>query len=184
VIVHRVMNELVKQRLEKMKEKDDRTIWVTDLIGCKRKAELRKMYPFVLPNSVILGYFAHLGFASYVSEVGGLSEVEYEKNLDGYVIRGRIDAIIDNTVVEFKTAKQVDKPFAHHVMQVRLYMWLSNMTKAVIVYVTPERFVEFKIDKPYRTEDVRELIANWSSPRFDWECKKCEFRVVCEYAKC
>ncbi|MCG2909640.1 MAG: Dna2/Cas4 domain-containing protein, partial [Stygiolobus sp.] len=102
------------------------------------------------------------------------------------------DAIIqqnnERIVVEIKSAKG-DKglPLEHHKAQLQLYLWLFNVRKGILIYVTPDRVTEYIIDQPADEVGVirltEETLRASKAPRYQWECKYCVFKVICPNIK-
>ena len=68
-------------------------------------------------------------------------------------------------------------------MGILLYKWLFNLNKVYLLYITPERIVEFEINESLGNEDVLKLVKDTLSirkvPRYSWECKYCPFTILC-----
>jgi CRISPR-associated exonuclease Cas4 len=147
---------------------------------------------------MLLGDMVHLGLEKLMVELGSgwKAEVPVEKvfNVDGteYRVLGRIDLVQYEDsrplrVVEIKTVRQLQAPtpYEHHVMQLKVYLELLNVDEGYLVYITPERAVEFRIERGGVDveELVRQTVYDVSKPRFNWECRYCAFRRICPFAK-
>ena len=90
-------------------------------------------------------------------------------------------------VVEIKTARQLqdNTPYEHHVLQLKVYMELLNVDEGYLVYVTPDRLVEFRVERGGVSveELLRQTVYDVARPRFSWECRYCPFRKICPYAR-
>lgn len=185
----------VKDELHRIEElKDPRLIYVTDLVGCTRKYHLRKTYPELtikFEPSAILGNLVHAGLASLLVEKGFETEVEIsaEIDVDGekYVLKGRVDALKrdDGLVVEIKTARSIhDVPREHHLAQLKIYLEILNYDHGLLVYITPEKIVEFQVKKEGvgLKSLVKTLVEDAAHPKYDWECAYCFFRKLCPFA--
>ncbi len=177
---------VISWRLRELEKHEKNGIWVTDLIRCPLKREFEERYPelhkaTVFTPSTILGSLVHLGLENLLSsELNAEVEVRREKVIGDYKIVGRIDAIIGKVGVEIKSSRaDIDIPYEHHVLQARIYNWLYDLEKTVLVYVTPDRFAEFPIEDSAKEEEILRLIVDKKAPKYDWECRYCHFSVIC-----
>ncbi|MEM0500722.1 MAG: PD-(D/E)XK nuclease family protein, partial [Ignisphaera sp.] len=114
--------------------------------------------------------------------------LDLDKNTYAYVIKGRIDAIVGDYIIEIKSgSSDRNLPYEQHIIQTRIYMWLSNLDKAILLYVTPNRIVEYQIkgtmsDKEI-TELVKSIITGQPAPRYIWECKYCIYSILCPFKR-
>lgn len=200
-----IVNELyrIKQRdfSEKLRElTDPRIIYVTDLVSCSHKRSMRLSFPllsFKFEPPLVLGDLVHAGLGFLLAENGWEAEVQIEKSyiIDGkeYVLKGRADLVRrgkngkPETVVEIKTSRDLpeNNPREHHVMQLRIYMQLLGANRGYLLYVTPEKLVEFEIEPAEMDIEglIRETIYDLQTPRYEWECRYCSFRKICPYAR-
>lgn len=184
------MNE--KYRHEHLPDK----VHVHDLIRCKHKSELEVLFPegshklspvlflgeavdeFV--KNLILNYKEKL-FKDLVSTT---SEVEKKISINGreITIIGRPDIIMRDSVIEIKYSRTPeDKPLEHHIAQLKLYMYLTNKKKGILIYFTPHGLREFVFEEEISDNYVQELVDSWKTPRYDWECQYCNYREICPY---
>ena len=126
-------------------------LWVSDITGCRYKAELGLDYPNLLAadslrGPLIQGALIHEGFRG-IAGYGdpAVFEVPVQVRLgDGTVLRGRIDALFWDPkeglleVVELKTGRDVkdEEGSTHHVMQAWIY---SLMLTEKSLEVDPDR---------------------------------------------
>lgn len=196
-LVDIIYRHRIEETVKRIDKKLDNEFYVTDLVYCPLKYRYQKLYKELTIASAInpttlLGEFAHHGIEKILIEILGSdsvkTEVECEKSIEVegalYIIRGRVDALIGDYVVEIKTSKSdVSIPQNHHILQTRLYLWLTNYKKALLLYVTANRITEFVIDKPATDGEVSDLIrgtiAGAPAPRYSWECKYCTYSVLC-----
>ncbi|MCS7111361.1 MAG: CRISPR-associated protein Cas4 [Ignisphaera sp.] len=185
-----------KKRLE---EKLRNEIYVTDLIYCPLKYKYQKLYKELALGTAfspitLYGEIIHQGLERLLQLLFGMDnikvEVEYEKsvrtNLDNntYIIKGRVDAIVKDYIIEIKSSSS-DKnlPHEHHITQARLYLWLSNLNKALLIYITPSRIVEFQVKGAVSDEEliklVETVITGRPAPRYSWECRYCTYSILC-----
>ena len=193
-LLYRWKIEDARRRLESKAENE---LYVTDLVLCPLKPKFQRMYrELALAHSfaplALMGEFAHMGLERVLQEILGEDvvkvEVEYERDIAvngrSYVIKGRIDAIVGDTVLEIKTGRSdANIPHQHHVQQVRLYLWLTGLRKGVLLYVTPERLVEYPITDPASDGEVmdavRSVLSGEPAPRYQWECQYCPYAQLC-----
>lgn len=177
-------------------------VYVTDLTSCSMKRIMRIRYPllsFRFEPPIILGELVHTGLEKILMDKGWKAEVQVEKrvNIDGteYLLKGRADLVKYSQddeskaeeIVEIKTGRDLplNAPHEHHALQLRIYLDLFGAKKGYLVYITPERIVEFSVDpEPVDIETlIRETIYNERAPRYEWECRYCPYRRICPFAK-
>ncbi len=198
-----IVNLLYSWRMDearkRLEEKLDNEIYVTDLIYCPLKYKYQKIYRElalgVAFNPVALyGEIIHQGLERLLSILFGVDnirvEVEYKKtiylNLDNntYIIKGRVDAVVGDYVIEIKSSSS-DKnlPYEHHIIQTKIYLWLSNLNKALIIYITPNRIVEYQVEGAISDRELIGLVENiitcQQTPRYPWECRYCTYSILC-----
>lgn len=177
---------VISWRLRELEKHERDGIWVTDLIRCPLKKEFEEKYPELYRASVftpntILGSLVHVGLESILSsELNAEIEVKAEKQIGEYKIVGRIDAIVGKVGIEIKTSRaDIDIPYEHHVLQAKIYNWLYDLEKTVLVYVTPDRFAEYCVEDRVSEDEILKLIVEKIAPKYDWECRYCHFSVIC-----
>ncbi|EWG07443.1 MAG: CRISPR-associated protein Cas4 [Candidatus Aramenus sulfurataquae] len=196
---------MIVELLAKMKlqdflahQREENTFYVTDLVRCPLKTEYEKKYREVavsqaLTPATILGELVHRGLESVIQIEGYnvRSEVEAEKVISvgkEVKIKGRCDIMLEKdgerTIVEIKSSRSdAGIPHTHHVMQLRIYLWLFNAKKGILFYVTPDRFTEYEVNEPMDEASIVNLVQQTldknPSPRFQWECKYCQFSIMC-----
>ncbi len=156
--------------------------------------------------NIIVGRNIHLVLQKYFPL--GKKEVTVQKgyrasNGDTFTIVGRVDVLCEDYIIEFKSISELfDKlrlPIPHHYDQVQLYMWLTNTSKAYILYIAkkvrsggqPYRIVEV-----YRDEKrIGELLDKAAKlhralksgvppePTPNALCRYCEFKDRCSACK-
>lgn len=180
---------------------------VTDLVRCPLKRIYERKYPeLTLQNLLypkfILGDLVHLGLQYLLRENSERveTEVEVERRIripemitslterresTEAVIKGRIDVLINNEVIyEIKFSNNdLSIPKPHHKLQVMLYKWLIDSSEAFLIYITPERITEFEVSEVLTDDEVANLVKECMNcmkvPRYEWECKYCIFRGIC-----
>jgi len=189
-IIYKLLRILIADRIVHISDKKEKNVvWVSDLIRCKLKGEYELLYTelYDIQPYQVLGYLLHMGLEKFLAMTQeGMSEYDVEKEIDGVKITGRIDFLTDDTVYEIKYMRdhRDNKPLEHHVLQTRIYMWMTDRKKGKIIYVTPNRIAEYDITDPMNDDEVRILLEERDKiPRWDWECKYCEWSKICPKAK-
>ncbi|MCC6017092.1 MAG: CRISPR-associated protein Cas4 [Desulfurococcaceae archaeon] len=200
-IVDKLYRWRIDEAVKKLESKLDNEFYVTDLIYCPLKYRYQKMYKELTISSAInpttlLGELTHYGVEKILIDLFGPEnvklEVDYEKGIevDGvlYIVKGRIDAIIGDWVIEVKTSRSdISIPQNHHVMQTRIYLWLTGFNKALLLYITSNRVAEYIVDKPASDGEIADLlrstITGAPAPRYPWECRYCTYSTLCPYKK-
>lgn len=170
--------------------------WVSDLVRCPIKREFEIKYPEIALTNIyspyyILGDLIHKGLESIVSEeLSAKIEVETSKDIQlssgkKVMVKGRIDCIVttekgENIGVEIKSARaDVGIPQQHHIDQVRIYNWLFDLTKSILIYVTYNRVTEYEIREKASIEEIIYRIEDRRAPRYSWECNYCIYSILC-----
>lgn len=196
------MKAKIVEHIMHMQKKQSDTIYVTELIACPLKPEYEKQFPelalasIVATPSTILGDIVHKGMREFLTNIAKEHnatisfEVEAEKQVKTFKIKGRADAILEDngtrTVIEIKTSR-TDKyiPMDHHKQQLRIYMWLFGAQNGKLVYITPDRISEYDITNPASDNEVQKLVEEYINktriPRYQWECTYCPYNVLCPY---
>ncbi len=175
---------------EHKKLRESGGIEVTDLIRCPLKRGFEEKYPELYKASAytpatILGSLVHLGLEKILSnELNAEIEIKHERNIGEYKIVGRIDAKLGKVGIEIKFSRaDFEIPYEHHILQVKIYNWLFDLEKTVLIYITPDRVTEFIVDEKMEEEEIVRLIVDKTAPRYDWECRYCFFSVLCPNKK-
>lgn len=170
--------------------------WVSDLVRCPIKREFEIKYPEIALTNIyspyyILGDLIHKGLESIVSEeLSAKIEVETSKDIQlssgkKVMVKGRIDCIVttekgENIGVEIKSARaDVGIPQQHHIDQVRIYNWLFDLAKSILIYVTYNRVTEYEIREKASIEEIIYRIEDRRAPRYSWECNYCIYSILC-----
>jgi len=193
-----IFRYLLEERKKHVRDNPD-TYYVTDLLQCAYKRELSMKFPELsaytsFEPAVVMGILVHEGLEKILSEMDIEVEVEGEKTIEDpeadriYVVKGRADAIVttdDGRVgIEIKTSRNANNiPYEHHIDQARLYNWLFDLKKTILVYITPTKLVEYEIVGPMDEKMILHIINSSTSPLYEWECKYCPFSKVCPKSK-
>lgn len=196
MIIEKIYERKLQDYLQHKKEEN--TFYVTDLVKCPLKLRYENQYKELITGeffspAAVMGELVHHGLEDFLkSEFNAQVEVEGEREavIDGKTIkiRGRADAIIEKdgekVVIEIKSTR-TDKnlPLDHHKLQLQIYLWMFNTKKGLLVYITPDRVTEYKVDSPLDEAEVlrlvREAIRMNKAPKYAWECSYCRFSIVC-----
>ena len=185
----------IRERISKILEKGENEIWVSDLVLCPLRSYFRKLVPELeSPTaSTILGDIVHWGLEKWFKEVKNADvEVEVERDFElpmgKFKIKGRIDVLLDDEVIELKYMRRMkgSEVLPHHLLQTRIYMWMVETDRGRVIYVTPDAIVEYTVDEPVTDRDVERLIVRYinmdTSEIGEWECQYCSFSQWCSPA--
>ena len=171
-------------------------IHVHDLVRCKHKSELETLFPetaSTLSPILFLGEavdeFVKMLVVTYKDKLFEKLETttgEFEKtvNFNGkeITIIGRPDILLEDSVIEIKYSRTPeDKPLEHHINQLKIYMFLTNKNKGVLVYFTPRGLREFTFEEEVKEDFIHSILETWGSPRYEWECQYCNYKEICPY---
>ena len=185
-VIERLINDDYVEHMKYATERKDNEIFVSELVLCKQRAEFNKRYYYMYQpnNSALIGKLIHRGLELFLYAFNQVEyEKEFSKQLGDYIVRGRVDVITEDEVIEIKTGMdhRDTKPSEHHLQQVRLYMWLTGKQKGRIVYVTYGKLAEYEVTDACSDDEVAYMIDNWLSPRYEWECDYCQFKNLCPH---
>lgn len=196
-ILYRIKKESIEER-----RREEDVYWVTDLVRCPLKREYEILYPEIRMSSIfspsaIMGDLVHLGLeeilrkrldnATVLIEVEGARRVSLPSGREAEV-RGRCDVIVElggaKLGVEIKTSRSdIRIPLEHHIDQARIYNWLFNLERTYLVYITPERITQYPVDQRASEEEIVSRISSKAYPRYLWECRYCDYSVLCPFKK-
>jgi CRISPR/Cas system-associated exonuclease Cas4 (RecB family) len=190
--------EQILKVLCKRKERGEREIYVTDVTKCLKKAYYSILRPKEIAPQAISGRLLHEAFARNLQQSLPLFfEVGFAFGLEnGWVLRGRCDAIAGDAVYEFKFTRSIGKAKenAGYYLQLQLYCYAFRAKKGYLVLIDRETFdMEFVEIQPdiyvaeKLIEDAKYLceclekreIPKKLSPRFDGECEFCDYVELC-----
>lgn len=178
---------------EKYKGEGKTILFVPELCECSEKRRMRQKFPEIERAEI---YNPRFAVGQLIEEALRHRFKGEEKNctkeliVDGkpYLISGTIDIIEPEEKipieVKYQTSLQ-DKPLEHHILQLRLYLWLIGSERGELLYVSPEGLKSFVIEEPLADKEVVELIKDGKSPRWsEWECQYCPYRQFCSKSNC
>jgi CRISPR/Cas system-associated exonuclease Cas4 (RecB family) len=184
-----------------------REIYVTEAISCLRKAWLRVHYNASPPptSAMIAGKLFHIALQEMFKNDEILKdcqfEVECSYNLPrGWVLRGRADAILGDSIFEFKFTREpyFNEAKDMYYLQTSIYCKMLNKPKGFLIMIDRGRWVVDvitvepeeqvwnetlqRVTKLIDLLEKRTLPKN-ESPRFKFECEHCEWRMFCDKEK-
>ena len=137
-----LLDALTKARFETHTPRNGRVVWVSEIAACLRRAYLDRVSPKPVSFSVQavreMGAAVHKLLASVLRNNGMESEVSVARVVDGYLVKGRVDAIIFEddgvAVLEAKTAEDTSlrEDFAR---QARFYAAMLGASRAYVLVV-------------------------------------------------
>ncbi|RLG82989.1 MAG: CRISPR-associated protein Cas4 [Thermoprotei archaeon] len=187
----------IEEFRERVRSKGENELWVTDLVSCPLKTKFVKQYAELAEAAAftpvtVWGELTHRGFEDVLKILfppeDVVTEVEVSKSVvvEGreYFIKGRVDAMYKDIVIELKTARSdYSIPHEHHILQVKLYLWITGKEKGILIYITPERIAEYEVTNDLTDDNVKELVLDVIKerkvPKYSWECKYCPYTKVC-----
>ncbi|MBO3768084.1 MAG: hypothetical protein QXS21_03155 [Thermoproteota archaeon] len=194
-LVVSIFHDLLKKYLDERervreiwKAKGKEVVFVHELCECAYKRKLRLIFPEIEKASFfnprfLVGHFIELAVKILLNDQKDhLVSKELFVNGKQLLVCGHIDAIFNELPVEIKYQTDLQGiPHEHHILQLKLYSWLSNSSFGLLVYISPEGVKIFKIENDLNDEKVIELFRKESSPMWvEWECNYCVFERFCE----
>ncbi len=166
---------------------------------CPRKAYYEYVYGPRLSERgvryVNLGITLHDFILKGFAERGYMVEVPFEFRVNDEVrIRGRIDGLSVDHVLELKTTAYLPKkPREHHIAQVSLYMRATGRSRAYLLYVSRNDLSRRVFEVPFDEAAFNRAILSAlkihealkggvppdPEPVASWECRDCPFKNLC-----
>lgn len=197
------MDELARSIKEEFltfdsKPRDFKEIYVTEVIWCLRKAFFNLRFnanPIVTSADAVIGKLLHLSLPKILKYV--LIDAKYEVSCgyhlkDGFLLKGRADAVTGDCVYEFKFSTPYTEAKPFYVAQVNAYAKMLEKNEWVLVTIDKRTFdvevLRSKTDEAgfksvvERAETVIECLKKNmvpSGPEFEWECKSCPYNIIC-----
>lgn len=186
MIADKIFNWRLSEHLKHKREPG--VIYVTDLIYCPLHRILEEQYPILATAetynpTTIIGSLIHIGLENLLKEwFNAETEVEGTIQIGEVTIKGRIDAVTGNTGIEIKTARSdINIPHPQHIDQCAIYNSMFNLEKTILVYITPDRIIEYEVNKRYSEPDIFKLLTSKQTPRYQWECSYCRYSILCQH---
>ena len=187
------------------REREPKTIYVTDLTGCLRAAFYELYFranPLPTPP-MVLGRLLHAVLKDVL--VKEFADAEYEKRCEyvlgeGWKLVGRADIVTGDAVYEFKFTRGLgfNKAEPAYAAQVSAYCFMLGKSVGYLVDVDRDTFdvqvLEVKPDEDLWKNMLNEASVlidsvrkgeppTLNSPRFGFECKQCAWRIVCDIGR-
>jgi len=194
-----ILKALLDGRDKKRKRpKDRQRFGVTRLVGdCLRRSyyDLTEEVPISLEKLWIFsrGHAIHNFFQAHMDEKE--CEIFRSKSFSAFDVIGYIDAIHDNTVLEFKTTNNIPTEPKHtHTLQTQAYFSMlppeeqQNIEKIKIIYFSLNKIKVYEVPKrnilPYleaRGTLLAKALTSLVPPNREegWICNVCDFNKIC-----
>jgi CRISPR/Cas system-associated exonuclease Cas4 (RecB family) len=190
--------EQILKVLCERRERGEREIYVTDVTKCLKKAYYSILRQKEIAPQAIIGKLLHEAFAKSLQQALPLFfEVGFALGLEnGWVLKGRCDAIAGDIVYEFKFTRSISKAKENvgYYLQLQLYCYAFRAKKGYLVLIDRDTFgMEFIEVQPdvyvaeRLIEDAKYLceclekreVPGKLSPRFGGECEYCDYVDLC-----
>ena len=172
------------------------TVFVTEITQCLRKSYFQRKYGFRPAGEkaviLMLGSALHYIVQKYSDYDGKLVEVPVKAEFEGVELKGRVDLLLDDSVVELKTVIKVpDSVLEHHRDQLLLYMFMSGRERGYVVYVGKKDGAVEAYEVQNDPERLKTLLSRAKKlsqhlmnnekpdPEPSWLCRFCEYRRIC-----
>jgi len=183
----------------------DNEIHVHEIVQCMRKSYYERKYGSSDYNHLSdkkcvilgLGLLTHEKLEELFSQMfNAKCEKTYEREVKvnglTFKVIGTVDVIYDHTLIDLKTVNKIpDEPYDHHYLQLQMYMWLTGLHEAYIVYIC-KRDGTVKIYQVIRSDKViKQLmerlhyyatcVSSDIVPKAEhsYLCKYCEYSLEC-----
>ncbi|MEM4593393.1 MAG: PD-(D/E)XK nuclease family protein, partial [Sulfolobales archaeon] len=141
----------------------------------------------------VVGQEVHRALQDVLRSDGWEVEVGVSLQLDGFVLRGRIDAVKEDAILEFKTVGSLptDGPYSSHVLQAQAYLAMVGGSRAYLVYLSRNdgKVKVYRVDPNKqalkqvveRAKQLHQALKSGRPPqstRGPW-CEHCSFKLAC-----
>jgi len=136
----------------------DHRVGVSELGSCIRKAWYKRRFPKMPDFESALRMFIGRLFHLYIEKDYENTEVSVTYDTGKGIIAGKIDAIVGDTAIDFKSKRDLKKisqygPLTRDVNQVKFYAYMADLKRAKLLY--------YKISPPVKYEgSVDEFILS------------------------
>ena len=107
---------------------------------CLRKAyygRTRTSKPTPIEFIKVVGNDVHAMLQGVLQNDGWDTEVSISLPLRDFILVGRVDAVRDGEILEFKTAEEVpERPYRSHELQVQAYMNIVHAKRGYLIYLS------------------------------------------------
>jgi len=193
--VNKYLTDEATKRFEE--KKTPLNVFYPSSVGqCIVKAYNEKLNPTMFPVDTykifLIGNLTHEWLQTKIYP-DGKHEVPIRWEEKDIIISGRIDCLLDDVIIEFKSIAKLDyvksKPKPEHVEQLNLYLHALKMIKGRIVYVTKNNLEIVEHEVEYSEKLYKKTIAYFRriywyvSRRVQPKVKRCTTPWSCEYCK-
>ena len=193
--MNKYLQDEADKRLEEKKTPLN-TFYPSSVGQCIVKAYHEKLEPKTFPVDTyklfVIGNLTHEWLQSKIY-ADGQNEVPIKWEEGDIIISGRIDCILGDTILEFKSIAKLDyvqsKPKPEHLEQINLYMHKTGIHKGKIIYVTKNNLEIIEHDVEYseklykKTINYFKRIYWYVSRKVEPKVKRCTTPWSCEYCK-
>ena len=201
-----LIDELIGALKEKY-DKERKGCHISDICLCPRESVFRRLNPSALSTMDFMFFIMGSGQHDVIQSLRhwlGNKRMITEKSISYKSVRGHVDAIIDDVVVEIKTQRTKEHSLkSHYVTQIKSYMAMLNrkfgkvFTISLVNYNTPFKIWDITMTDEEITKQ-REWIEqegkqyrkalrmkDWKIARavkgteLDWKCGYCKFKQPC-----
>ncbi|MEM4436134.1 MAG: CRISPR-associated protein Cas4 [Thermosphaera sp.] len=198
IIDEAVVNRWIQRYLSiNYKSLKDDEITVTEAVSpCLRRsyyARTRVTQPTPVEFLKVAGQDIHLALQDILRGEGWDVEVSVALPVNDFVLRGRIDAVKEDTIIEFKTSSNMpeDSPYESHELQAQAYITMMHASQAYIIYLSrangktkvyrihPNKQALKQVVE--RAKQLHQALKNGQPPqrtRGPW-CSYCSYRPNC-----
>lgn len=189
--------KLSRQKLREEYEKQGyKIVFAHELSQCSRKPVMADQLQALdlsvsWKPAVLLGEVVERGIEKYLTSLGFSPPSKpwskiVSANGEMYVVVGSPD-FVDNVekpyrVVDVKYTASQPSVKDHHIVRMRVYLWLTGAQEGILLYVSPEGLKSYTVIETMTDREVASLIETRPAPMWDWECKLCPFESYCNQA--
>jgi len=199
--IDKIFSDMKRKYLESREElrakhrrKGKILIFVHELCECSNKRKMRQRFPEIEraetynPRFLVGELIEEALKKRFKSEGDHVYTKELNINGKIYVISGMIDIIDPETKIPIEVKYQTfiqGKPYEHHILQLKLYLWLIDAERGELLYISPEGIKSYVVQNSLTDKDVVRLIEEEKSPRWpEWECCYCPYQQFCSKSNC
>lgn len=136
--------------------------YVSELVvGCLKKSYLSKIEPAKITRTQLRYFSIGTIFHNFIEELfkDFDSEVKFEKKFDDFLVKGRIDLMNKEYIVEIKTcSKVVLRPREEHLAQLNFYLGMAERKKGMLVYINKNNFEIYQFEFSFNKLKFQENI--------------------------
>lgn len=179
------------------KPREPRELYVTEVIGCLRKAYFNVKFnanPVVESSDAVFGKLVHLALPVILKDILKAEfEVPMEHDLgNGWILRGRADAVTEDAVYEFKFSSPYSDVKPLYYLQVNTYAHLLDKNEFYLIIIdkrtlnvdvtkgqTDDKAFDTVVERAKTVLDSLKADKPPFGPNFQWECNGCPYNIIC-----